>query len=57
MSDPFERPFFALKEAAEYFRITKMTLYRLAKLKKIPAFKVGGQWRFKKDIEEFLAER
>jgi len=35
---------------ARYLNITKFTLYRLVTQKKIPAFKVGNQWRFKKDM-------
>src|SRR5262245_29104878 len=35
---------------ASYLNITKFTLYRLATQKKIPAFKVGNQWRFKKEM-------
>jgi len=35
-----------LKELAEYLKVTERTIYRLAGAKKIPAFKVGGTWRF-----------
>lgn len=38
------------KEAAEYLRLNYMTVYKLAQKGKIPATKVGGNWRFKKDI-------
>jgi excisionase family DNA binding protein len=37
-------------DAAEYLHIKKWTLYRLAKKGKIPGVKIGGQWRFKKEI-------
>jgi excisionase family DNA binding protein len=37
-----------LEEVAEYLRITKTTVYRLLKQGKIPAKKVGRQWRFDK---------
>jgi len=30
-------------------RITRATLYKLAKEKKVPGLKIGGQWRFSKD--------
>ena len=38
------------KEAAEYLRLNYMTVYKLAQKGKIPATKVGGNWRFKKEI-------
>ena len=38
-----------IKEAAEYLRIKEGTLYALAKRKKVPGVKIGGQWRFKKN--------
>ncbi len=42
-------------EAASYLRVTKKTIYRLARLDKIPATKVGQQWRFRKaEIDEWL---
>ncbi|MGQ0794363.1 MAG: response regulator [Deltaproteobacteria bacterium] len=39
-----------LEEAAEYLKIAKPTLYRLLEEGKIPAFKVGNQWRFTKEL-------
>ncbi|MGD8627550.1 MAG: helix-turn-helix domain-containing protein [bacterium] len=41
---------FDIAGAAEYLHIKKWTLYRLAKKGKVPGIKVGGQWRFKKDV-------
>jgi excisionase family DNA binding protein len=37
---------FILDEVAAYLKVGKRTVYRLAAAKKIPAFKVGGTWRF-----------
>jgi len=46
------------KEAAEYLKINYMTVYKLAQRGKIPATKVGGNWRFKKDIlDEWIARQ
>ena len=46
------------KEAAEYLRLNYMTVYKLAQRGKIPATKVGGNWRFKKDIlDEWIARQ
>ncbi len=38
-----------VKEVADYLKVTERTLYRLAQKGKIPAFKVGGSWRFRRD--------
>jgi len=37
------------EEVAEYLRIHPYTLRRLARAGKLPGFKIGGQWRFRKD--------
>ena len=44
-------------EVADYLRVTKQTIYRLLWLGRIPASKVGHQWRFRKDsIDEWLRQ-
>jgi excisionase family DNA binding protein len=44
-----------IKETAEYLRMNKMTVYKLARQGKIPAFKIASEWRFRKDlIDEWL---
>lgn len=40
------------EQLARYLRVDKFTIYRLVTQKKIPAFKVGNQWRFKKRLVE-----
>ena len=35
-----------LEEVAAYLRVHPSTIYRLLKKNKIPAFKVGSDWRF-----------
>jgi len=40
------------QQVAEYLRVDKFTIYRLVTQKKIPAFKIGKQWRFKRDMIE-----
>ena len=48
---------FTLSEAAAYLRLHIMTMYRFAKHKKIPFFKVGGRWRIRKDdLEKWIVE-
>ena len=38
-----------LEEVADYLRLSKDTVYRMASAGKLPASKVGSQWRFRKD--------
>ncbi len=46
---------FTLKEVAEYLKLAEKTTYRLAAAGKIPGFKVGGSWRFKKsELEQWM---
>ena len=35
-----------VRELADYLRVHPSTIYRLLKQKRIPAFKVGSDWRF-----------
>lgn len=47
-----------LKEVAKYLGVHEMTVYRLLKAGKLPATKVGGQWRFKKELlDKWLTSR
>ena len=44
-----------IKQVADYLKVTERTIYRLAAAKKIPAFKVGGTWRFSRaDIDSWI---
>jgi excisionase family DNA binding protein len=36
-------------EAAQYLRIHRTTLHRLLKAQKIPAFRIGSDWRFNRE--------
>jgi len=45
------------EQVARYLKVDKFTVYRLVTKKKIPAFKVGNQWRFnKKMLDAWLAK-
>ena len=45
------------EQVARYLKVDKFTVYRLVMQRKIPAFKVGGQWRYKKKlIDAWLLE-
>jgi len=39
-----------IEECAKYLKTSVSTIYRLAQKRKIPSFKVSGQWRFKRDL-------
>ncbi|HEX2975809.1 MAG TPA: helix-turn-helix domain-containing protein [Bacteroidales bacterium] len=39
-----------LEEVADYLRLTPQTIYTWAQEKKIPAVKLGKEWRFKKSL-------
>ena len=44
-----------LKQVADFLKVTERTIYRLAAAGKIPAFKVGGTWRFSRaEINQWI---
>ena len=44
-----------LPEVAAYLRLSKDTVYRMASGGKLPASKVGSQWRFRRDdVDKWL---
>jgi excisionase family DNA binding protein len=46
------------KEVAEYLNIHPLTVHRYAREGRIPAFKIGTDWRFhKKYIERWIREK
>ena len=47
-----------IKEVADYLKIKEKTAYRLVAEGKIPGFKVGGSWRFRRvEIEDWITDR
>jgi excisionase family DNA binding protein len=54
-----ERPkeVMTLREASQYLGISPDTLYKYLGEKRIPAFKLGNRWRFKKDLLDRWMER
>ncbi len=47
-----------IKEVAAYLKVNERTVYRLAASGKIPAFKVGGSWRFRNQtIEQWINQQ
>ena len=54
--EPMRTQIMTPKEAAQYLGLHLVTIYRLIKKCELPAFKLGGQWRFKKDLlDEWIA--
>ena len=57
MADP-ESEILTLDEVAAYLKAGKRTVYRLAASGKLPAFKLGGTWRFRRgDLDKWIASR
>ena len=47
-----------IQELAVYLKLNEKTAYRLAGDGKLPGFKVGGSWRFKReDIEVWIEKQ
>ena len=52
------RHYLTVEEVAKQFGVNVTTVYRLVKQGKLPAFKVGNQWRFSEvRLEEWVANR
>lgn len=47
-----------MKEVADYLKLNEKTAYRLTSDGKLPAFKVGGSWRFRKsEIDQWIKDQ
>lgn len=47
-----------IKELAGYLSVTERTIYNLLERRELPGFKVGSNWRFKKeDIDKWIESR
>lgn len=47
-----------IREVSTYLKITEKTAYRLTAEGKIPSFKIGGAWRFRKqEIDAWIDEQ
>jgi len=53
-----DREIMTAKEVADYLKLHRLTVHRYAREGKIPAFKIGTDWRFhKKYIEKWIREK
>ena len=50
----YEASILTADEVAQYLKLSKITVYKLAKDGAIPGFRVGGSWRFSKSSIEKL---
>lgn len=47
-----------IDEVAAYLKASKRTVYRLTTSGNLPAFKLGGTWRFRRsDLDRWIASR
>ncbi len=47
-----------VRDLALYLDCHESTIYRLIKQRELPAFRLGGGWRFRRDqIDEWIKER
>ncbi|OGW76099.1 MAG: DNA-binding protein [Omnitrophica bacterium RBG_13_46_9] len=47
-----------IDELAKYLRMKKVTIYKHAQEGKLPGFKVGSAWRFKKStIDKWITDK
>jgi len=47
-----------IEEVAAYLKAGRRTVYRLAAKGQIPAFKLGGTWRFRRtELDQWIAAR
>ena len=47
-----------IRQASQYLGVSPDTLYKYVKEQKIPAFKLGNRWRFKKSkLDEWMEEK
>ena len=53
-----ESDILTILEVASYLKVAERTVYRLAAAKKLPAFKVGGAWRFsREEIDHWIKKQ
>jgi PTS system nitrogen regulatory IIA component len=53
-----ENEVLTLEEVAKYLRLSKKTVYKMARAGEIPAFKAGNHWRVKRpELEAWIRRR
>jgi len=53
-----ENEVLTLEEVAEYLRLSKKTVYKMARSGELPAFKAGNHWRLKRPaLDAWIGQR
>ena len=53
-----KKNYLSIGEVADRFGVNITTIYRLAQSGKLPAFKIGSQWRFSEEqLEAWVADQ
>lgn len=53
-----ETPYLTVEDVAKRFGVNVTTVYRLVQQGKLPAFKIGNQWRLSETrLDEWVADR
>ena len=53
-----QQSFLTIQDVADRFGVNVTTVYRLVQRGKLPAFKIGNQWRFSAArLDEWVADR
>jgi excisionase family DNA binding protein len=55
---PNQEQVMTIQDVAEHLKVGTKTIYSLVQRGRLPGFKVGGQWRFRRsDIEQWVEEQ
>jgi excisionase family DNA binding protein len=55
---PMQHEILTLPEIAQLLKVAEKTVYTMAQKGELPAFKVRGQWRFKRaDLDHWIEEQ
>ncbi len=57
MKENKENEILTLDELAGYLKVSSWTIYRYVRERKLPSYKIGGQWRFRKEQVDAWIER
>ena len=53
-----DKRYLTVDQVAKRFGVNVTTVYRLVQRGRLPAFKIGNQWRFRESrLEEWVADR
>ena len=57
-ASPSESEILTVLDVARFLRVPKSTVYKLARLGQLPAYKIGKHWRFlRRDIHDWMHNR